>query len=146
MSTAVDGMRRFALDAIEAATEGPVSRLQRSQSYRTATGRSFHLRTRQRDEQKGGWNRYWFEIRDECWQAGDFFVLVCDLDFVVVVPVAQWLPHMDRFSISKPGTSTQARQPHIYWRDGVYELREAVRDNALVLDVRPWLNRFELRA
>lgn len=138
-------MRRFALDAIETATGGSVRRYERSQYYGTVADKFFHLRTRQRDEQDGGWIRYWFGIRDDWWQAEDFFVLVCDLDFVLVIPVSEWLPHMERFSASGRGTPSQARQPHIYWRDDVYELREKIRETyPLGLNVRRWLNRFDL--
>lgn len=72
-------------------------------------------------------------------------MLVCDLDFVLVVPVAEWLPHIDRFSISKPGTSGQARQPHIYWRDKEYRLKERIRDpHPFDISVRHLVDRFDL--
>ncbi len=137
-------MRRLALDGVRAATGRDSSRRGGSQTYRTSTNRQFHLRTRQRDPQNNGFMRYWFGIRDGLWQSGDFFVLACDLDFVLVVPVTAWLPHMDKFSISHPNSPEQNRQPHIYWMNDVYELREGTRGDALVLNVHQWVNNFNL--
>lgn len=136
----VVAMRRRALDGVGVAAGGNATRRQ-SQTYRTPGGKEFHLRTRQRDEQDGGWARYWFGIRERLWRPEDYFVLVCGFDFVLVVPVSAWLPYMDRFSVSNAGPE-QARQPHIYWRNGTYELREASRTDPLVLDVRPWVDNF----
>lgn len=138
-------MRQFALAQIRSAVGAGAVRVRGAgETYSLPNGKRFHLRTRQRDEQRSGWIRYWFGIQDKNWQANEYFVLVCDLDFVLIVPVRDWLPYMSRFSISHPGTDRQARQPHIYWRDDRYELREAVRDNPLVLDCNRWVNKFEL--
>lgn len=146
MSVEVDNMRRFALTQIEAATGGPASRLEKSQ-YRSAGGKAFQLRTRQRDQQAGGWIRYWFGIPDKYWRPENFFVLVCDLDFALVVPASEWLPHIDLFSTSRAGTPGQARQPHIYWRDREYRLKERLRDpHPLDLNVHHLVNRFDLLA
>ena len=135
---AVEDMRRLALEAIHRATGLWPVRTD-GQTYRLPNETKFHLRTRQRDEQAGGWVRYWFGIQEHLWRPADFFVLVCDLDFVLVVPVSEWLPHMEHFSISDPGPG-QSRQPHIYWRGSTYELREASRSVPLTLDVRPWVD------
>lgn len=141
-SQVVAEMRQAALESIRAIAGRNATRVD-GQTYRV-DGKQFHLRTRQRDEQTGGWIRYWFGIRDHLWQPDHFFVLVCHFDFVLVVPVSEWVPHMDRFSISNSGTPEQARQPHIYWRGSSYELREASRGVSLKLDVRPWVNNFSL--
>ncbi len=138
-------MRRFALDRVRAATGKHATRMD-GRTYSFVSGTQFHLRTRQRDVQAGGWTRYWFGIRDHLWQPEDFFVLVCEFDFVLVVPVVEWLPYFDRFSVSSPGTPEQARQPHIYWKGTTYELREASRSVSLTLDVGRWVDNFALLA
>ncbi len=142
-SKVVAAMRRFGIEKMRAVTGEHPTR-GHGETYSLANGTEFHLRTRQRDVQGGGWIRYWFGIRDHLWRPEDFFVLVCEFDFVLVVPVVEWLPHFDRFSVSSPGTSQQARQPHIYWRGTSYELREASTSVSLTLDVRRWVDNFAL--
>jgi hypothetical protein len=138
-------MRSHALARIEDATGGRPRRLGRGreETYRSASGSVFYLRTRARDDRTHGRRAYWFGLREDCWENPEhFFVLACDLDFALVVPVREWVPHRDRFSVSMRGTPQQARQPHIYWEGTSYELREAT----LTLDVRPWIDRFDLLA
>lgn len=112
------------------------------QTFRTAAGSVFHLRTRFRDRQASGKFRYWFGIRDDCWVAGQFFALVCDRDFVLIVPVDDWLPHIEHFSVAKAGTPAQARQPHIVW-DSIANSGELV-EGELRLDIAPWQDRLDL--
>lgn len=133
-------MRRFALDQIAEATGGSAERIEaRSQTYRCVNGAIVHVRTRQRDE-RGPTKVYWFGVREECWNEDEFFAFVCAHDFVVVVPVRDWLPYHDTICLSGGDGPNPARQPHLYWGDGRYELREG----DLAVDLTPWVNRFDL--
>lgn len=139
-------MRALAMNAIARVLGGPSLQVggNGAQTYRCRSGAIIHLRTRFRDPQANGNFRYWFGLRDECWKAGEYFVLVCDRDLVLVVPVDEWLPHIDHFSVSKAGTANQSRQPHIIW-DPSTDVA-VLREGHLTLGVNQWRGRFDLLA
>lgn len=136
-------MREAALRRIEDACGSPPDRTGgREQTYRTPNGRLFHLRTRAPDARRHGQQVFWFGIQERFWQPDHFFVLACGLEFCLVVPVEEWLPFHDDICLSMAQSASPAGQPHIYAEGSVVELREGQR----VVDVRPWMDRFDLLA
>lgn len=144
----VADMRIWALDEIRFVTGAPSRRLPGgAQSYVSSGGRRFHLSTRSRDETNDGWDIFWFGIMDRYWQPDEFFVLVCGIEFILVVPTNEWIPYQDRLPVSAPGTPRQSRQPHIHWRDEECLLREGRRGlNPLTLDVSQFVGAYHLLA
>ena len=109
----------------------------RGQSYRTEDGRAVHVRTMRRYDRGEGRYSYWFGISEELWRAEDLFVLVCDTDTIIVMPVADLLPYKALIAPAKNGTE---RQPNIWWVDGRFELRASGEQ----IDVSAWADRFDL--
>ena len=135
-----DEMRNAALERIATATGGKPNRVGRgnAQTYQVGDGPRIYLRTRARDERQGDHHVYWFGLRLACWDDPNaWFVLQCDLDFAIVVPVEDWLPYKDRIGSTETGDQ---HQPHVHKEGNRIELREST---GLVLDVKQWVDNWE---
>ena len=113
----VDGrLDKLALAAVAAATgASPYQPRKQRKTYVARGGKRFHLRTRT-EEDDGEW---FFGINERCWQAGEYFVLVCGgPNAMFVVPVDEF-PAKDGF----PRNGTD-RKIHVVCGRGQWYLRD----------------------
>ncbi len=114
-------MRETALKKIESVVGASAVKLGRGHTYRAGGGPKICVRTSSVIPLDGGVQKYWFGLRDECWNDPDaWFVLQCELEFALVVRVEEWLGFKEKFSTNK----TNVRQPHLFKDGNTYTLKE----------------------
>lgn len=76
----------------------------------------------------------------EKWQPGEYFVLACDTDGIMIVPVDEWLSLMEVIPKAKNGSELQ---PNVWKLGEHYELRVK---GGTPIEVTEWVGRFDLLA
>jgi hypothetical protein len=122
---------------IEAKTGGPLTK-RHGDTYETITGAVLHIRS-SRGYPRGGIERsYWFGLPENTWNDGEFFVLVCADEALLIVPVHEMRRYHDLIPSAKEGTE---RQPTIWFTSqGVCEFRAA----GVHVDFDEWRDYFDL--